>query len=56
MSKIAPEFYDSRWKNWDGEGLVIHDSWTRVIYDYITMPNMGPFSRIKRTCETKKAA
>jgi len=45
---IAPEYYDERWKGPEGEGLVIHDSWVKVIYDYITMSHIGPFSRVKR--------
>lgn len=36
---MAPEFYDS---------LPHHDSWCAVIYNYITDPSVGPYSRIKR--------
>jgi sphingolipid delta-4 desaturase len=39
LRKMAPEFYDT---------LPHHTSWTKVIYDYITDPAVGPFSRIKR--------
>jgi len=36
---IAPEFYDT---------LPHHDSWCAVIWNYITDPGVGPYSRIKR--------
>lgn len=36
---IAPEFY---------QDLAVHDSWCKVIWDYIMFDNIGPFSRIKR--------
>nr|APH81337.1 delta4 desaturase [Paracyclopina nana] len=39
VRKIAPEFYDT---------LPHHDSWTKVIYDFITDPAIGPYARIKR--------
>lgn len=39
LRKMAPEFYDT---------LPHHTSWTKVIFDYITDPAVGPFSRIKR--------
>jgi sphingolipid delta-4 desaturase len=39
VRKIAPEFYDD---------LPQHDSWVRVIYDFITDPAIGPYARIKR--------
>ncbi|BBN19675.1 sphingolipid 4-desaturase/C4-monooxygenase [Marchantia polymorpha subsp. ruderalis] len=39
LKKMAPEFY---------EGLACHNSWSRVIYQYITDPTVGPFSRMKR--------
>mmetsp|Transcript_33259 Transcript_33259/g.106064 ORF Transcript_33259/g.106064 Transcript_33259/m.106064 type:complete len:97 (+) Transcript_33259:236-526(+) len=39
VTKIAPEFY---------ENLDSYSSWTGVIWRYITDPNMGPYSRVKR--------
>merc|ERR1712226_1140518 len=36
---IAPEFYIT---------LHYRTSWSKVIYDYVTDPHMGPFSRTKR--------
>jgi sphingolipid delta-4 desaturase len=39
VRKIAPEFYDN---------LPCHNSWIRVLYDFITSPEMGPYSRILR--------
>lgn len=39
LRDMAPEFYDS---------IGCHTSWLKVIYDYITNPNIGPFSRVKR--------
>ncbi|CAG2108158.1 unnamed protein product [Medioppia subpectinata] len=39
VRQIAPEFYDS---------LPSHKSWTYVIWKYITDPNIGPYSRVKR--------
>jgi len=39
LREIAAEFYDS---------LPHHDSWVRVIYNFITDPSIGPFARIKR--------
>lgn len=41
---LAPEFY---------EDLHAHESWVRVIYDYITRPDVGPFSRLKRAPKNK---
>jgi len=38
VKKIAPEFYD----------MPDHPSWTMVIYNYVTRPDMGPSSRVKR--------
>jgi sphingolipid delta-4 desaturase len=40
LRRIAPEYYDS---------LLSHSSWTRVIWDYVTRPDLGGFSRVKRT-------
>jgi sphingolipid delta-4 desaturase len=39
VREIAPEYY---------ENLMAHDSWIKVIYDYVMRPDVGPFSRIKR--------
>jgi len=39
LKKMCPEFYDT---------LPYHTSWCKVIYKYITDPNVGPYSRIKR--------
>lgn len=36
---LAPEYYDN---------LPRHESWVRVIYDFITDPAIGPYARIKR--------
>nr|XP_039259033.1 LOW QUALITY PROTEIN: sphingolipid delta(4)-desaturase DES1-like [Styela clava] len=39
VQKIAPDFYDD---------LPRHDSWPGVIKEFITDPDVGPYSRIKR--------
>lgn len=39
VKRIAAEFYDD---------MPQHNSWTRVIYDFITDPDVGPYARIKR--------
>lgn len=39
VKRIAPEFYDN---------LPCHHSWIKVLYDFVTCPEMGPYSRIKR--------
>jgi len=39
VRKIASEYYDT---------LPHHESWSRVIYDFITDPAIGPYARIKR--------
>ncbi|XP_077989030.1 sphingolipid delta(4)-desaturase DES1-like isoform X2 [Glandiceps talaboti] len=39
VKKIAPEYYDN---------LPHHDSWSKVIYDFITDPDIGPYARVKR--------
>ncbi|XP_050711818.1 sphingolipid delta(4)-desaturase DES1-like isoform X1 [Eriocheir sinensis] len=36
---LAPEYYDD---------LPRHESWVKVIYDFITDPAIGPYARIKR--------
>jgi len=44
LKKIAPEFYDN---------LAVCESWTGVIWDYMTRPEVGPFNRVKRKAEVK---
>ncbi|KAG1658473.1 Sphingolipid delta(4)-desaturase DES1 [Nymphon striatum] len=39
VKKIAPEYYDN---------LPQHNSWSKVLYDFITDPEIGPYARIKR--------
>jgi sphingolipid delta-4 desaturase len=39
VKKMAPEFYDN---------LPCHHSWIKVLYDFITCTEMGPYARIKR--------
>ena len=39
VRKIAPEFYDN---------LPHHLSWSKVIFDFITDPKIGPYARVKR--------
>ncbi|MEQ6120661.1 fatty acid desaturase [Reichenbachiella sp. MALMAid0571] len=39
LKKMAPDFYDH---------LFAHKSWTNVIYQFITNPNIGLHSRVKR--------
>jgi len=39
VKKIAPEFYDN---------LPCHNSWIKVLYDFITCTELGPYARIKR--------
>jgi len=39
VKKIAAEFYDD---------LPQHNSWVKVLYDFITDPAIGPYARIKR--------
>jgi len=45
VKTIAPEFYDD---------LPHHNSWIKVIYDFIMDPAVGPYARIKR--KTREAA
>jgi len=45
VKKIAPEFYDD---------LPHHNSWIKVIYDFIMDPAIGPYARIKR--KTREAS
>lgn len=39
LHDIAPEFY---------EGLMCHTSWTWVIWKFLTDPEVGPWTRMKR--------
>jgi len=39
VRRIAPEFYNN---------LHYYDSWPKVLYDYITRPDMSPYSRVVR--------
>lgn len=39
VKAIAPEYYDN---------LPHHNSWVRVLYDFIMDPAIGPYARIKR--------
>lgn len=39
VCKIAPEYYSD---------LPFHTSWVKVIWDFITDPNIGPYARVKR--------
>jgi sphingolipid delta-4 desaturase len=45
VKAMAPEFY---------QDLYVHRSWISVIYDYITRPDLGPYSRVKRTKGAKQ--
>ena len=45
VRKIAPEFYNN---------LPYHTSWSKVIYDFITDPTIGPYARIKRNKISEK--
>jgi sphingolipid delta-4 desaturase len=42
---IAPEFY---------EDLHPHHSWSKIVYDYIMQPDIGPFKRIIRKKRTRE--
>ena len=44
VKKIAAEYYGN---------LPYHTSWTKVIWDFITDPRIGPYARVKRA-QTKK--
>jgi len=39
LRALAPEFYD---------GLMHHDSWTKTLWQYISQPRLGGYSRVKR--------
>ncbi|XP_072885465.1 sphingolipid delta(4)-desaturase/C4-monooxygenase DES2-like isoform X1 [Hemitrygon akajei] len=45
VKKMAPEFY---------ENLPQHNSWLRVLWDFIFCDDLGPFSRVKRNCKLVK--
>ncbi|XP_059806965.1 sphingolipid delta(4)-desaturase/C4-monooxygenase DES2-like isoform X2 [Hypanus sabinus] len=45
VKKMAPEFY---------ENLPQHNSWLRVLWDFIFCDTLGPFSRVKRNCKLVK--
>jgi sphingolipid delta-4 desaturase len=47
LRALAPEFYDS---------LLSHRSWTRVVWQYISDPALGGFSRVKRRAVATFAA
>ncbi|CAI9730742.1 sphingolipid delta(4)-desaturase DES1-like [Octopus vulgaris] len=47
LRKMAPEFYDN---------LPCHTSWVKVIYDFIFDPDIGPYSRIKRSTKPFKSS
>ena len=47
VRKIAPEYYSS---------LPHHTSWSKVIYDFITDPSIGPYARVKRATIKDKEA
>jgi len=46
LRAIAPEYYNT---------LPCHTSWTKVIWDFITDPSVGPFARVIRNENSKKA-
>ena len=46
VKRIAPEFYDN---------LPQHKSWTMLLVNYIFDPAYGPFSRVIRDADSKKA-
>ncbi|EYC43091.1 hypothetical protein Y032_0503g2634 [Ancylostoma ceylanicum] len=39
VAEIAPEFY---------KNMHVHTSWTKVLFDFVWSPNMGPYMRLKR--------
>lgn len=45
VRKIAPEFYNE---------LHYYDSWPMVLYDFITRPDLSPYSRVKRFKKTRQ--
>jgi len=46
VTAIAPEYYNN---------LHSYNSWPQVLYDFITRPDMSPFSRVKRFSKKQKA-
>lgn len=46
LRQLAPEFYDT---------LLCHRSWTGTLYRYITRPELGGYSRVKRTARQRVA-
>lgn len=46
VRQIAPEYYDN---------LPSHDSWVKVIWDFIFDPEIGPYARVKRSSDLKKS-
>merc|ERR1712227_317244 len=47
LKAMVPEYYDN---------VPHYTSWCKVIYDFITDPNVGPYSRVKRTPGTGKTS
>jgi sphingolipid delta-4 desaturase len=47
LRALAPEYYDS---------LYAHSSWTKTLWAYITRPELGGFSRVKRARRERVAA
>jgi len=43
LKAMVPEYYDN---------IPHHNSWCKVIYDFITDPHIGPYSRVKRNVAT----
>ncbi|VDP83346.1 unnamed protein product [Echinostoma caproni] len=39
LRKIAPEYYET---------IPHHDSWVKVLYDFVMCPDVGPFARVRR--------
>jgi len=47
LRAMAPEYYNT---------LPCHTSWCKVLWDFVTDPTVGPFSRVIRKENSKKAA
>ena len=45
VREIAPEYY---------ENLPSHNSWTKVLFDFINDPAVGPYARMKRKSQLQK--
>lgn len=45
VKKIAAEYYDN---------LPHHQSWIRVLWDFVFDDTLGPYSRVKRLCKLAK--